>query len=301
MSRRALAVLAAGAAAHVVAAAAFAATVVVAPGHMDGWAVNNDTCGAATTGSVDFVSGPATPPAGTGSVQFTVGANGDSYPTVRQSDYNGVKLADLTSFEYWTYVSHSGSGAQAPYIDLYVDNNNDGTRDDILTFEPVYQTSQGAVAPNTWQRWDAEHGLWWSDSMGGPPPLFTLSSYVASHPDAKILNVGGGGVILAAGCGGAAWANFVGNADKLTIGVRGSDTTYDFEAASTTSGPPTSKDQCKNGGWRSFTNPSFKNQGQCIAFVNHHNGKGDDDQHGDKNHQGDKKDHGGGKHHGRKR
>ena len=30
---------------------------------------------------------------------------------------------------------------------------------------------------------------------------------------------------------------------------------------------PTTKDQCKNGGWRNF--PQFKNQGQCIAFVNH--------------------------------
>jgi 6-phosphogluconolactonase len=30
---------------------------------------------------------------------------------------------------------------------------------------------------------------------------------------------------------------------------------------------PTSKAQCKNGGWRNF--PQFKNQGQCIAFVNH--------------------------------
>jgi hypothetical protein len=25
--------------------------------------------------------------------------------------------------------------------------------------------------------------------------------------------------------------------------------------------------QCKGGGWRNF--PQFKNQGQCIAFVNH--------------------------------
>jgi 6-phosphogluconolactonase (cycloisomerase 2 family) len=33
-------------------------------------------------------------------------------------------------------------------------------------------------------------------------------------------------------------------------------------------GAPTSKDQCKHGGWRNF--PQFKNQGQCIAFVNHH-------------------------------
>jgi hypothetical protein len=30
---------------------------------------------------------------------------------------------------------------------------------------------------------------------------------------------------------------------------------------------PTTKDQCKNGGWRDF--PEFKNQGQCIAFVDH--------------------------------
>ena len=30
---------------------------------------------------------------------------------------------------------------------------------------------------------------------------------------------------------------------------------------------PTSQEQCKGGGWRDF--PEFKNQGQCIAFVNH--------------------------------
>ena len=149
MKKRAFAFVAAAAAALATGAAILAATVTVAPGHMDGWAVNNDTCGAVTTGSVDFVTGPGTPPAGTGSVQLTVGANGDSYPTVRQSDYNAVKLSSLTSFDYWTYVSHSGSGGQAPYIDLYVDNNKDGVRDDILTFEPVYQTSQGAVALNT--------------------------------------------------------------------------------------------------------------------------------------------------------
>jgi hypothetical protein len=29
---------------------------------------------------------------------------------------------------------------------------------------------------------------------------------------------------------------------------------------------PASRQQCKNGGWRNF--PQFKDQGQCIAFVN---------------------------------
>ncbi len=30
---------------------------------------------------------------------------------------------------------------------------------------------------------------------------------------------------------------------------------------------PTSKDQCKKGGWMTFSNPSFKNQGQCVSYV----------------------------------
>jgi hypothetical protein len=30
---------------------------------------------------------------------------------------------------------------------------------------------------------------------------------------------------------------------------------------------PTNKDQCKNGGWQTFNNPSFKNQGDCVSFV----------------------------------
>jgi hypothetical protein len=33
---------------------------------------------------------------------------------------------------------------------------------------------------------------------------------------------------------------------------------------------PTSKDQCKNGGWKNFTNPAFKNQGDCVSFVATH-------------------------------
>jgi hypothetical protein len=32
---------------------------------------------------------------------------------------------------------------------------------------------------------------------------------------------------------------------------------------------PTSKDQCKNNGWKNF--PQFKNQGECVSFVQSHN------------------------------
>lgn len=37
-------------------------------------------------------------------------------------------------------------------------------------------------------------------------------------------------------------------------------------------GPPTNKDQCKNGGWMTFNTPrTFKNQGDCVSYTN--NGK----------------------------
>jgi hypothetical protein len=31
---------------------------------------------------------------------------------------------------------------------------------------------------------------------------------------------------------------------------------------------------CKHGGWKTFTNPSFRNQGQCVAHMNHQNKHG---------------------------
>jgi len=38
-------------------------------------------------------------------------------------------------------------------------------------------------------------------------------------------------------------------------------------------GPPTSKDACKHGGWKTFNHPSFKNQGQCVSYVASHGRK----------------------------
>lgn len=31
---------------------------------------------------------------------------------------------------------------------------------------------------------------------------------------------------------------------------------------------PSNKDACKNGGWKNFTNPTYKNQGQCVSSTN---------------------------------
>ncbi|HKP17105.1 MAG TPA: hypothetical protein VJT84_01420 [Gaiellaceae bacterium] len=222
MNRGVIAVLAASAAALALAAAGVAATVVVSRGHLSGWAAMNDTCGGASTGSVGIARMSGIP--GGGSARFSVGSNGDSYPTFRTGRYDGVKLSNLTALDYFTFVQQAGAGGQAVYIDLYVDNDLNGTQDDTLTFEPVYN---GTVSTGVWQHWNALTGQWWADSSGGPPPLFTLASYIASHPNARI--VGAGGFVLAAGCGAGAWTNFIGFADRLTIGVGGRSQTFDFQ------------------------------------------------------------------------
>lgn len=36
-------------------------------------------------------------------------------------------------------------------------------------------------------------------------------------------------------------------------------------------GPPTDKDQCKDDRWQTFNNPTFKNQGQCVSYVERQN------------------------------
>jgi hypothetical protein len=58
----------------------------------------------------------------------------------------------------------------------------------------------------------------------------------------------------------------------------------DFAFKTYVSPRPTSKKECKKGGWRRFTNPSFKNQGQCVKFVNHHGGKGGKGKDNEKSH-----------------
>jgi len=60
-----------------------------------------------------------------------------------------------------------------------------------------------------------------------------------------------------------------GMADVSSISVNG----VEQVPAPTTGGAPTSKAECKKGGWKTFTNPSFKNQGRCVAYVNHHRQK----------------------------
>ena len=218
-----------------------AGLIVVSASAPAGWVVSTSADGGALTASSAFVVGPGTSPLGAGSLELSVGSNGDGGVQVRQPGYAGVPLTSLTTLRYDTYVSVF-AGCQAPYLILNVDWNFDGVTDDLLFFEPCYQTgaysgapvpAQGAPVLDTWQGWDALVGGWWSLNAGSfGPPLVTLASYTAAQPGTRIVNsLSGGGVRIVAGFGAGAWDNFVGDVDGLTIGVGSSTTTYDFEPA----------------------------------------------------------------------
>ena len=213
-------------------------TVVVSPIHMDGW----DWYVTSADGIGEFVAGPDTPPMGVGSAHLFTGTQGDWSAEIRNTDYAGTELSDLTALSYWTYVTQ-WNGQQAPYIILHLDLDGDGAWDDLLFFEPAYQTptsgnpslpDQGLPTLNQWQDWDALVGGWWSlNSIAGATPgtgVKSLADYLAVEPDAVIVNTaaGLGGIRLVVG-----WASstdvFNGYVDGFTIGVTGTETTYDFE------------------------------------------------------------------------
>ena len=78
-------------------------------------------------------------------------------------------------------------------------------------------------------------------------------------------------------------SNDVSVIDILTNTVVGSPIPVGFSpfgvAITPLSKHPTNKDQCKKGGWKTFKNPTFKNQGQCIRFVEHLNDHDHDHDH----------------------
>ena len=236
-------------------ATAAAATEVVTPADMQGW-TNLDT---RPDGHWELVDGPETPPLGSGSLHLFTGT-GSAKASLANADAAGTLLADVDAMSYSTYRSSAstGSAVQVPSYQLGVDTNGAASGGfTTLVFEPVYNTDQGPIVDDEWQNWDAYNGgeaRWWSTRSITGQCAFdcyrTWDDIVASNPNAVVLylsiNQGSGNPGIDA------------NVDAYTF----QDTTYDFEAA------PSSKDQCKNGGWQSFSGAyTFRNQGDCVSFV----------------------------------
>lgn len=218
----------------------------------------------------EFVVGPGAPPLGTGSFEMRMSSGAEKVQLVNY-DYIGTLLADIDEMTYWTYRDGSSTNpaGQVPAINLVIDfNGPDAGGFATLVWEPNVPGGPGvgAVAVDTWQMWDAYDfgtAIWWSTrAFPGVPQAFnsfvTWDTIVTNNPLAEIL----GFIGLNAGSG---WNGvFTGNVDAFTFGVQGTAITYDFEPLV---GPPVDMEECKQGGWQTFNNPFFRNQGDCVSFV----------------------------------
>ncbi len=102
-------------------------------------------------------------------------------------------------------------------------------------------------------------GITCSVSAGfGGAPFYTLAGLKTACPNAVAI---GFGVNV---------GSYNPSYDTYSDGVSFNEDVYDFELFAT----PTSKDQCKDGGWENLTDDTgtpFENQGQCISWVNDQN------------------------------
>lgn len=230
-----------------------------------------------------FVVGPEAPPLGVGSFEMRTPTGSDKV-FMFNFEHEGTPLVSIDDISYSTY-RHGSSTApadQVPAINLIIDFNGPAVAGGFstLVFEPVYNTTQGAVVVDEWQDWDAVDGIWWSTrpingmcASAAAACRRPWSYIVANNPDAVIyqptspLDATRGGFGVNQGSGNP---GLIANTDALTIAYGGNSFVYDFEPYRVAA----TRDACKNGGWQSVKRAdgsSFRNQGDCVSYAS--NGK----------------------------
>lgn len=176
----------------------------------------------------------------------------------------GTMLRDFSGVEYYAYRSSesTGSAVQVAAVNVAVDVNGLDQPGGYtnLVFEPVYQPDQGPLVNDTWQKWIGDSdNIWWSSNpIAGAPnrdTFVTLDSIKAANPDAVVL-----GYEINQGSGNPGIISAV-------DGFVADGKAYNFEQKSPR---VTSKDQCKDDGWKTLATvdgKKFKNQGQCVSTI----------------------------------
>jgi hypothetical protein len=254
--------------------AAVNSIIVVTPSNQQGWTTADTRPG----GDVNFVV-DATAPSGIGALQLTTDAT-----TAAKAQYMhdaNTPLANVTELSYYTRQV-SGPPVADPSYQLPVclggfnspptpANPSGCTGFTTFVFEPYQNNGLGApfplIVPNVWQQWDVDAGQFWSSRTvnaggscvvaqgSGGPPFYSLATLQTICPNAVVVGFG-----VNIGTFNPAY-------DVYTDLVNFNGTTYDFEPYQVAN----DKDQCKNGGYKNVRRAdgsSFKNQGDCIQYVN---------------------------------
>jgi hypothetical protein len=201
-------------------ASAASSTVVSRVGIPSPFAFNTDanSCGTGPfTASAKHVHGPATPPLGSGSLRLTVGKKSAADLTASVS---GDQMTDLHALSVSSYVP-TGSASMSKNV--------------VISTQPVSSTYyQGATAlPGAVKEWtpldllNNSVNFTWTFYDHGTPSSAGSSSYstfAGAHASLLLDTIG----ISATNCGTAAQSF---NVDDLTLGLKTTTTTYNFETS----------------------------------------------------------------------
>ncbi len=244
----------------------FAAGIVTVTGNTSagenqpGWMFNRDT-----TTSTPFEFNTNAASIGSGSLYVNpIGANASN--KFIAENFINTAIANVNSISYDFKIGSGGTVASKDhfYMNVYA---NFGESNDLKFYDCRYDVvpTVGSLAGFTTVTFDPTQA-YPVTTRGGSTP----SPYACPAVPADMDNLSAGSNIrvfaLNVGDTSASDEGLDGYLDNVVVNTDSDITTYDFEPVLT----PVSKDACKNGGWMNFNSPVFKNQGQCVSYVNLH-------------------------------
>ena len=194
------------------------------------WGTGDSIKNSGTTGAGSFVTGPGTPPLGTGSAQLSITDSPSSEILFNYETDVGTALSEISALSYQSYVVSASSPDRSPDLTFNVDiNSSTSSYEGRLTYEPYYTNT---ITSGTWQSWNAitSGADWWfsdttvfADCTISAP--CTWAQVLSDYPDVAInANYGGFGFKV-----GSGWSNFVGDVDDFSMTVNGVNTTDNFD------------------------------------------------------------------------
>ena len=188
----------------------------------------------------------------------------NGYAGVDVSPASPIAWADLDTLSLDYNVTDDNCGGGSPRVSLGIDTNSDSSADGYVHIAIGPSPSFTGCLPG-WQSTgnligNADAGRYDYSQFGGSP-FTTYAGAPASVLAGSVVEVfvPVDGSWNATATGGDSEQTVL--ADNLTVNDH--VTTFDPVLV----GPPTDKNQCKKDGWMTFNNPTFKNQGDCVSYV----------------------------------
>jgi hypothetical protein len=205
-----------------------------------------------------------------GGAYVTGGTSSSNFPTTP-----GAFQATYGGGEYDAYVSELNAGGSALLYSTYLGGNDF----DYGVGIAVDALGNAYVAGETWSTDFPTTSGAFQTTYGGEEDAFVSKLNAAGSALLYSTYLGGSGIdaghSIAVGSGGSAYVTGWTTSSNFPTSAGAFQTTFGGGYDAFVSkfsfgiGPPTNKDQCKDGGWKTFTIPrKFKNQGDCVSFVN---------------------------------